>query len=101
MDKLTIKDPRKIKITKIKNWCIYFEYDKVKYILHESKDGYETDNTLYRKIYDGNRYELEFITGNPYVNIRHLVSIDKGSCLSEPFHHNIQLPRCTYLPSPD
>lgn len=77
MDRLNIIDPRKIKITKIKNWAIYFDYDGEKYLLHESVDGYEKNNTLYKKSYDGNRYELEFITSNPYMDIHHLIPVMK------------------------
>lgn len=62
-DKLQIVDIKKLKITKVKSWAIYFDYDGEKYLFHESTDDYETSHTLYRRM-DMNgkgKYKLEYM----------------------------------------
>ena len=66
MKSLEIKDLNKLKITKVKNYIIYFEYDNEKYFLKQSEKhngyGYDDCITLNRKIYvNKNRYTLEII----------------------------------------
>ena len=51
-----------LKITKIKQWAIYFSYDGEKYILHESNQDYESGLTLYKKVENENKYTLEAIS---------------------------------------
>lgn len=46
---MKIDDTTKLRITKIKNWAIYFTYDNEKYLLHESSEDYETATTLYKR----------------------------------------------------
>lgn len=54
-NKLTItadKDLDKLKITKVKPWCIYFTYDNRYYMLHEEDeygDEYESEVVLYER----------------------------------------------------
>lgn len=72
MSKLIITDLNKLKITKVKDWAIYFNYDNKKYLLHGSEYEYDYKYSLYkRKPVSNNRYELETIsekyTNNDYV----------------------------------
>lgn len=70
-EKLVITDLSKIKITKLKSWAIYFEYNSDKYLLHESTDDYDTTVTLYKRIpyNDFGKYELEYLCSKPYMEI--------------------------------
>lgn len=48
----TDKDLGKLKITKVKPWCIYFTYDNKYYMLHEEDeygDEYESEVVLYER----------------------------------------------------
>ena len=57
---LDIQDLDKLKITKIKNWCVYFEYGIEKYLLHGSSEYGEYGIDLYRRHVDEyGRWELE------------------------------------------
>ena len=62
---LEIKDLSKLKITKVKYWAIYFDYDGEKYLLHGSSVDYEYSITLYKRVpLDNNgKYSLETIYG--------------------------------------
>lgn len=51
----------KIKITKVKPWAIYFDYEDKKFLLHESSDCYESSTTLYERIHKNGKYELKTI----------------------------------------
>lgn len=63
MGKLIITDLSKLKITKVKDWAIYFNYDNEKYLLHGSCCDYEYGYNLYKRIPDisKNRYKLDCI----------------------------------------
>ena len=69
--KLTITDKSKLKITKVKDWAIYFTYCDEKYLLHESTDCYDSVVTLYKRlpVNDNGKYELEWLHSNPYSDI--------------------------------
>lgn len=64
---LHIKDINTLRITKVKDWAIYFNVDNKSYLLHESSDAYESYTSLYEKINDeyGN-YTLNHIKGTYY-----------------------------------
>jgi hypothetical protein len=75
--KLKIDDIRKLKITKIKNWAIYFTYNNDRYILHESSKDYETYTTLYKKVplNESGKFELKWICNDvgrriPYIHYK-------------------------------
>ena len=70
-EKLKIIDSSKIKITKLKDWAIYFDYDSDKYLLHESVDGYDSSIALYKRIpsNDFGKYELEWMKSDNFVDI--------------------------------
>ena len=63
MKKLIITDYDKLKITKVKYWAIYFEYDGEKYLLHCDGELYEEVTTLYHRIPINNKgfYKLEIV----------------------------------------
>jgi hypothetical protein len=63
MSKLIVKDLSKLKITKVKSWAIYFDYDNEKYLLHGSSEDYEHSIRLYKRIWNGKKYELDCIFG--------------------------------------
>lgn len=63
MGKLIITDLSKLKITKVKNWAIYFNYDNEKYLLHGSCCDYEYSSNLYKRIPINNKYELVYMAG--------------------------------------
>lgn len=60
---LEIKDLSKLKITKVKDWAVYFDYDGEKYLLHGRTEDYEYDITLYKRmpLNDKGKYKLEYI----------------------------------------
>ena len=63
--KLEIKDLSLLKITKVKDWAIYFTYDNERYLLHGSSDGGDYSMTLYLRVpisSDG-KYKLEPLQG--------------------------------------
>lgn len=62
---LEIKDLSLLKITKVKDWAVYFTYDTEKYLLHGSSDGGDNSMTLYLRIPFGSdgKYKLEPIKG--------------------------------------
>ena len=75
---LFIKDIRTIKITKVKSWAIHFTVDGEKYILHENRDCYETDSTIFKKtILESGKYKLEYIS-RCYGDIYGVVNMKKG-----------------------
>lgn len=58
--RLYIDDLSKLKVTKVKPFCIFFEYDGTKYMLHESSDGFDASVTLYKRdVSDKGYWELE------------------------------------------
>lgn len=63
--KLEIKDLSLLKITKVKDWAVYFTYDNEKYLLHGSTDGGDSSITLYLRIplNDNGKYKLEPLNG--------------------------------------
>lgn len=63
MSKLIITDLNKLKITKVKDWAIYFNYDNEKYLLHGSGECGEYSSNLYKRIPINNKYELVYIKG--------------------------------------
>lgn len=63
MGKLIITDLNKLKITKVKDWAIYFNYDNEKYLLHGSYCNYEYSSNLYKRIPINNKYELVYMAG--------------------------------------
>lgn len=64
MGKLIITDLSKLKITKVKNWAIYFNYDNEKYLLHGCRDGGEYGYTLFKRVQlNKNEYALEYMNG--------------------------------------
>ena len=74
---LTIEDLSLFKITKTKDWAIYFTYNNEKYLLHESSEYGECSTTLYKRIPTSKlgQYNLEHIHscyGNaiPYINYK-------------------------------
>ena len=63
--KLYVEDLKGLKITKVKPWSIYFEYNKQSYILHESSEEYTTSVVLYKRTLDNEgRYSLEYMNSN-------------------------------------
>ena len=51
-----------LKITKVKDWAIFFDYDDKHYLLHENNSG-ETYHELYeRKLNKYGGYKLEYIS---------------------------------------
>ena len=59
---IDIQDLSLLKITKVKTWSIYFDYDRKHYLLHETCDGYEYVHTLYeRNINKKGFWTLDFI----------------------------------------
>lgn len=49
----TDKDLGKLKITKVKPWCIYFNYDSKHYMIHETGDDWlNTHVILYERIFN-------------------------------------------------
>ena len=68
---IEIKDLSKLKITKVKTWAIYFDYDGEKYLLHGSSgDDYEYNIILYKRVPLNNKgkYNLKYICGQPTSN---------------------------------
>lgn len=65
MDALNISNLNNLKITKIKNWAIYFTYNNNKYLIHRSTEDYDIFTTLYlrKPINNTGQYELESIIG--------------------------------------
>lgn len=62
MEQLIITDLNKLKITKVKNWAIYFNYDNEKYLLHGSGECGEYTYTLFKRVHIFNdKYELKAI----------------------------------------
>lgn len=49
---ITEKDLNKLKITKVKPWSIYFDYDDKHYMIHESGVGGRYSTSLYERIFD-------------------------------------------------
>lgn len=50
----TAKDLGKLKITKVKPWCIYFNYDSKHYMIYETEDNWlNTHVILYERIFNG------------------------------------------------
>lgn len=70
-EKLKIIDHSKLKITKLNDWAIYFDYGSDKYLLHESVDGYDSSVTLYKRVpsNDFGKYELEWMKSDDCVDI--------------------------------
>ena len=69
---IDIQDLSLLKITKVKPWAIYFDYDKKHYLLHGKSDGCESVQELYERHLNKNGFcTLEFIKsnyGNEYVS---------------------------------
>ena len=65
---LYIKDYKKVRILKIKDWSIDFEYDGKRYLLHGGSElGEGSWQDLYfKKLDEKGRYELEFISKANY-----------------------------------
>jgi len=62
---LKIEDIGLLKITKCKDWAVYFTYDTEAYLLHGSSDGGESSITLYkRNLTPNGNYDLEAIKSN-------------------------------------
>lgn len=68
---IDIQELSLLKITKVKPWAIYFDYDQKHYLLHGKSDGYESVQELYERHLDKNGFwTLEFIKsdyGNEYI----------------------------------
>lgn len=68
---IDIQDLSLLKITKIKPWAIYFDYDEKHYLLHGKSDGCESVQELYERHLNKNGFwTLNFIKsnyGNEYV----------------------------------
>lgn len=68
---IDIQELSLLKITKVKPWAIYFDYDQKHYLLHGKSDGYESVQELYERHLNKNGFwTLEFIKsdyGNEYV----------------------------------
>ena len=60
---LNIKDINLLKITKVKPWTIYFNYNNTKYLLHGATEDYESSVALYERKWNGKKYDLEYISG--------------------------------------
>ena len=73
-EKLEIKNLSLLKITKVKDWAIYFDYDDAKYLLHTSSEDCETSTTLFRRksLNNFGKYELEYICSSYGNNIPYL-----------------------------
>lgn len=62
---INIQDLSLLKITKIKPWAIYFDYDEKHYLLHGKSDGYESVRELFeRHLNENGFWTLEFIKSN-------------------------------------
>lgn len=70
------------KITKVKNWAVYFEYDGSKYLLHEASEDFETSTTLYyrRQLNGMGKYDL--------VPIGHCYGIPAVMCYGRKYWHS-------------
>ena len=61
---LGIKNLTLLKITKVKPWEIFFDYNNKHYFLHGKNEEYEEFQELYERYLDKNgNYTLEFIKG--------------------------------------
>ena len=58
---LNIDNLDKLKITKIKPWCIYFTYDNKYYMVHEDSEGYYGYINLYERIINENGTVMDTI----------------------------------------
>ena len=67
---LNIKDLSKLKILKVKDWAIDFDYDGIRYLLHGGSEmGEGSWQDLYIKRLDGyGRYDLELIKTVHYID---------------------------------
>lgn len=65
---INITDLSLLKITKVKDWAINFDYDSKHYLLHGSSElGEGSWQELYERILDQNgHYELNHINNKPY-----------------------------------
>lgn len=83
---LDIQDLSKLKITKVKNWAIYFTYDDEKYLLHGSCSDYEYGLHLYKRIpiNECGKYKLDFIDGalatSDYIKNKYIKFFGKCLC---------------------
>lgn len=83
---LEIKDLSKLKITKVKPWAIYFDYDCEKYLLHGRQEDYEYDITLYKRVplNDKGEYKLEYISSkisaSDYIENMYIKYFSKQMC---------------------
>jgi hypothetical protein len=91
--KLVIEDLSLLKIDKVKDWAVYFTYDKEKYLLHGSSDGGDYSMTLYLRIPLGNngQYKLEALQGK-YTStdyVSNYIKVNKvGSGKSKTIHYS-------------
>lgn len=78
---IEMNDLSLLKITKVKPWAIYFDYDNKHYLLHGKADGYESIQELYERQLDENgNYDLIFIKsryGRDYLANGYIKSINK------------------------
>lgn len=85
---LEIKDLSKLKITKVKPWAIYFDYDNEKYLLYGRNEDYEYDITLYKRVplplNDKGKYKLEYIfsqiSASDYIKSTYIKYFSKQMC---------------------
>ena len=78
---IEMNDLSSLKITKVKPWAIYFDYDNRHYLLHGKADGYESIQELYERQLDKNgNYDLIFIKsryGKDYLASGYIKSVSR------------------------
>lgn len=91
MDKLNIIDLDKLKITKVKPWCVNFIYDGQRYFLHDDSDE-DRCTGLYRK----NDRNIEYIGGaitlsspSHFVRVKKNIKEPKGYPVLNVVHNQI------------
>lgn len=64
---LHIESLEELKITKVTEWKIYFDYDGKHYMLINSEDGYENMTMLYERVFNthGTTIDLILVASNP------------------------------------
>jgi hypothetical protein len=78
--KLIINDLTKLKITKVKGFCIYFEYNGAKYMLHDDSDE-DACIGLYIRDYDNPKH-VTLINGE--ITCAHMYSFIKDVSKKKP-----------------
>ena len=80
---LDIKDLSLLKITKVRDYAIFFDYDGKHYFLHGTSDGYESLQKLYERHLDNNGFCtlkcIKYDFGSEEVANEYIKSISRNS----------------------